>query len=71
MVIDAMFAFIHALLSGTMMIGYFTGEDLIGCNVFMFMRYPTGIIVLTFLLMSADKAIAVTIPFKHRKIMKP
>ena len=71
MVIDAMFVFIHALLSGAMTIGYFTGENFVGCNVYMFMLYPTGIIVLTFLVMSADKVIAVTFPFKHREIMKP
>ena len=72
MAIDVMFAFTSTLLSGAMMIGYFTGVgDFIGCNVFMFMLYPTGIIFLTFLAMSLDKVIAITFPFKHHEFMKP
>ena len=70
--IDAMFAFTRTLLSGTMMIGYFTGlGDFINCNVFVFMLYPIRIIFFTFLVMSIDKVIAITFPFKHREIMKP
>ena len=54
------------------MIGYYTGVgDFIGCNVFIFMLYPTVLIFLTFLVMSLDKAIAITFPFKHRELMKP
>ena len=72
MFIDTMFAVIFTLFSGAMTIGYFTGVgDFISCNVFVFMLYLTGISYLTFLLMSADKAIAVTFPFKHREFMKP
>ena len=72
MAIDAMTAFTSTLLSGAMMIGYFTGlGDFIGCNIFIFMLYPTGIVLFTFLVMSIDKVIAITSPFKHREIMKP
>ena len=72
MAIDVMFALTSTLLSGAMMIGYFTGTgDFIGCNVFMFMLYPIGIIYLTFLAMSLDKVIAITFPFKHHEFMKP
>ena len=52
MAIDAIVAFTNTLLSSVMMIGYFTGVgDFIGCNVYMFMLYPTIIIFLTFLAM--------------------
>ena len=67
-----MYAITITLLSAAMMIGYVTGlEDSIDCNVLIFMYYPTGIIFLTFLLMSIDKVIAVVFPFRHRKFMKP
>ena len=72
MAIDVMIAFTGTVLSGAMMIGYFTGlGDFIGCNVFVFMLYPAGIVFFTFLVMSMDKVIAITFPFKHREIMKP
>jgi len=61
---DAMFLFTSTVLSGTMMIGYFTGTgDFIGYNVLIFMLYPTGIIFYTYLLMSIDKVIAITFLF--------
>ena len=72
MAIDVMIAFISTLLSGAMMIGYFTGlGDFIGCNVFAFMFYPIAVMYLTFLAMSIDKVIAITFPLKYREIMKP
>ena len=72
MVMDMMIALSYTLLSGAMMIGYFTGVgDFVDCNVFVFVLYPTGIIYFTFLLMSLDKVIAITFPFKHREFMKP
>ena len=43
MFIDIMFAVTSTLLSGAMTIGYFTGVgDFIGCNVYIFMLYPTA-----------------------------
>ena len=72
MAIDVMVSFTNMLLSGAMTIGYYTGVgDIFGCNVFIFMLYPTVLIFLTFLAMSVDKAIAITFPFKHRELMKP
>ena len=72
MIIDVMIVFNSTLLSGAMMIGYFTGlGDFIGCNIFVFMLYPTSIVLFTFLVMSIDKVIAITFPFKHQEIMKP
>ena len=72
MAIEAVTAIIYVFMSGTIMIGYFTGVgDFIGCNVYVFMLHPIALIFFTFLAMSIDKVIAVTFPFKHRKIMKP
>ena len=72
MVIDAIYALPMTLLSTAMTIGYFTGVgDFISCNVFIFMLYPTGIMFSTLLVMSIDKVIAITFPFKHREFMKP
>ena len=72
MAIDIMLAVTSTLLSGAMMIGYFTGMgDFIGCNVYIFMHYPTGVVIFTFLVMSIDKVIALTLPLRHRAIMKP
>ena len=61
----------YLMLSAAMMIGYFaiTGVgDFIDCNVLTFMYYPTGMIFLTFLLMSIK---GITFPFRHREFMKP
>ena len=72
MAVNAITAFIGTLFSGTMMIGYFTGlGDFISCNAFAFMLYPIVVIYFTFLVMSTDKVIAITFPFKHCEIMKP
>ena len=73
MAIDAMYVSALGLLSGAMMIGYFTGVgDFVSCNVLMFMHYYLGrIIFLTFLIMSLDKVITITFPFKHHEFMKP
>ena len=73
MVIDIMHVTTLALLSDAMMIGYFTGVgDFVSCNVLKFMHYYLGgIIFLTFLIMSLDKVIAITFPFKHHELMKP
>ena len=72
MVIDIMLAVTSTILSGAMMIGYFTGVgDFVGCNVYVFMLYPTAVVFFTFLVMSTDKVIALTLPLRHRTIMKP
>ena len=71
MVIDIKIAITNTLLSGAMMIGYSTGVgDFIGCNVYVFMLYPISVIFFTFLVMSIDKVIALTLPLRHRAIMK-
>ena len=72
MILDIMQVSTITLLSGAMAIGYFTGVgDFIGCNVFVFMLYPSGTVFLTFLVMSIDKVIAITFPLRHRDIIKP
>ena len=72
MAIDIMLAVTSTLLSGAMMIGYFTGMgDFIYCNAYVFLLYPTGVVFFTFLAMSIDKVIGLTLPLRHRAIMKP
>ena len=72
MATDAISALISLLLTGTMIIGYFTGMgDFIACNVFKFLLFPVIIINLTFLMISVDKVIAVTFPLRYREIMRP
>ena len=61
MAMDLMYAINITLVTGAMMIGYFTGVgDFIDCNVLIFMYNPTGIMFLTFLLLLIDKVIAIT-----------
>jgi len=72
MATDAISALINLLLVGTLMIGNFTGmADFIACNVFKFLLFPVIIINCSFLMISVDKAIAITFPLMYRKIMKP
>ena len=72
MAIDIFLVVSGTLLSGAMTIGYFTGVgDFIGCNVYTFMLYPVVVVFFTFLVMSIDKVIALTLPLRHRAIMKP
>ena len=71
MVIDMIYALIRLCITGTMIIGYSTGiGDFIGCNVYHF-YFPIIVITLTFVMISVDKVIAVTLPLRHREIMKP
>ena len=72
MAVDVMYALTRLLVVGTMMIGYFTGTgDFIGCNVYHFLHFPIIVIILTFLMISLDKVIAITFPLRYREIMKP
>ena len=72
MAADAISAMISLVLTGTMIIGYFTGMgDFIGCNVFKFLLFPVVIINFTFVMISVDKVIAVTFPLRYHQIMRP
>ena len=72
MATDVICALMTLLLTGTMVIGYFTGiGDFIGCNVFIFLLFPSIIINITFLMISVDKVITITFPLRYRQIMKP
>ena len=62
----------HLMLSGIMMIGYFTGMgDFISCNVLIFLVFPVIVTAFTCLMISVDKVIAITFPLRYREIMKP
>ena len=72
MAVDMIYAPIRLLVAGMMMIDYLTGmEDSIGCNVYHFLHFPIIVIVSTYMMISIDKVIAVTLPLRHREIMKP
>ena len=72
MATDIIIALIGSLLTGMMIIGYFTGiGDFIGCNVFVFLFFPTYVMYFTFLMIAVDKVIAVTFPLRYCEIMKP
>ena len=72
MAMNIMVVLTFTLFSSAMIIGYFTGAgDFIGCNVFIFMIYLKIVINFTFLVMSVDKVIAITLPLRHSEIMEP
>ena len=72
MATDIVAVLISVFLTGTMMIGHFTGVgDFISCPVFRFLLFPITIIHFTFVTISVDKVIAITFPLRHREIMKP
>ena len=72
MATNAISALISLLLSGIMIIGYFTGiGDFIGCNVFRFLHFPVTTINFAFLMILVDKVIAVTFPLRYHEIIKP
>ena len=60
------------LLTGTMIIGDFTGMgDFIDCNVVRFLHFPVIVINLTLLMIAVDKVIGITFLMRYRQIMKP
>ena len=60
------------ILSGFMMIGHVTGVgDFIGCNVYFFLLFPSLEIYFSYLMISLDKLIAITYPFKYRQMITP
>ena len=72
MITDIIGASSSLLLTGTMMIGNFTGMgDFIGCNVFKFLLFPAVIVHFTLIMISVDKVIAITFPLRYHEIMKP
>ena len=72
MAVDMIYTPIRLSVAGMMMIGYLTGMgDSIGCNVYHFLHFPIIVIVSTYMMISIDKVIAVTLPLRHREIMKP
>ena len=65
-------ALIGTSLSTIIVFGYITGlGDFIDCNVYQFLLSPTVELYYSFLLISFDKVIAIAMPFKHRRVMRP
>ena len=72
MATDIICALTILLLTGTMMIGSFTGMgDFIDCNVLRFLHFPVIVINITLLMISVDKVIAITFPLRYHQITKP
>ena len=72
MATDVILALTTLLLTGTIMIGSFTGMGyFIDCNVLRFSRFPVAIINFTLLMISVDQVIAITFPLRYPQIMKP
>ena len=72
MAADVISALISLLLTGAMMVGYFTGVgDFISCHIFKFLLFPAIVANFTFVAISVDKVIAITFPLRYREIMKP
>jgi len=60
------------LLSGTMMIGYqLEIEFFISCDPWKLRTLPFYVSIMSFVIIAADKVIAVTSPFKYKRTMKP
>ena len=72
MAVDILAALTSLLLTGTMIIGFFSGiGDFISCNLFRFLLFPNIITTFTFVMISVDKVIAITFPLRYHEIMKP
>jgi len=71
MITDMVLAVVLFLVNCIMISGFSLGQkDLIGCNVYIFLLHPVIVYHLTFLMMSADKVIAIKFPFKHDQLFK-
>jgi len=72
MITDIIIAVFNTIITSIMMIGYATGlGDFINCRVFMFFFLILPVVVyITYLMISVNQVIAITFPYKHKKIMK-
>ena len=72
MVTDIIIAVFNTIVTSIMMIGYATGlGDFINCRVFIFFFLILPVVVyITYLMISVNQVIAITFPYKHKKIMK-
>ena len=62
----------ECLISGTMIVSSVVGvESVIGCYSFKFVLLPFLVNTFSFVLIPADKVLAIRSPFKHRRIMTP
>ena len=72
LVAGIMFTLSGTLLSSGMMIGYQLGtEFIISCNPWKLRTLPFYVSIMSFVTIAADKVIAVTSPFKYKRMMKP
>jgi len=72
MATDVITVMVSTVQTSAMMIGYTTGVgDFIPCHVFKFLLFPVVVLNVTFLIISVDKVVAISYPFRHKKMMKP
>ena len=62
---------IFALTMTAVAIQYTSELRLLSCSVHKFLFFPSTVIHLTYLMIAADKVMAIAFPFKHKKVMKP
>ena len=68
MVATVMYSFIVC----TMMISYQLGvQSIVSCSVYYYTLLPSHVNVTSFLIVAGDKALALTFPYKHKRMMKP
>ncbi|XP_065886668.1 trace amine-associated receptor 8c-like [Dysidea avara] len=72
MATDVITVMVTTIQTSAMMIGFATGVgDFIPCHVFKFLLFPVVVLNATYLIISVDKVVAITFPFKHRRMMTP
>jgi len=63
---------VYSLIVCTMMISYQLGvESITSCATNRFMVFPVQVNRMSFVIIAADKVLAITSPYKHRRWMKP
>lgn len=71
MITDIITAVLTTIPPRMMIVGYATGvRDFIICRLMQFLILLVFVLYCTYLMISVDQAIAVALPFKHRKTMK-
>ncbi|XP_065905050.1 adenosine receptor A2b-like [Dysidea avara] len=69
---DVIYALCVCLFSGTVVIGFQLGmKDVFSCMLYKFGNLPALVTNISFVTIAADKVIAVTFPFKHKRMMTP
>ena len=60
-----------AIVRTTLTVYRVTGLDILNCNLAQFSLSPIVVLHFTYLMIAVDKMIAITMPYRHKKIMTP